>query len=233
MVIKIIKSFLIINISLILFQIINSKIELTETKIGYLDDYFYELWKSDNIGITIMNIDNKNKFSCSWKNVDNAIFNLGKDFPNGYSLKNVNDIALKFDFDFNSKGYSFIGIYGFFYTSYYEEYFVVENYGDGFIKPFTGTLLGTFFIDDGEYDIYLNEQILPPNSQEIPKKTQYWSLRKEKRSSGIISLKKHLDIYLKKGANFDNIYRIVMYVEGYQSSGSADVNNFEIILDEE
>ena len=226
------KSFF-IYFSLILFPIINSKIVLTENKIGYLDDYFYELWKSDNVGITRMNVDNKNKFSCSWKNVDNAIFNLGKDFTNGFSLKNVSDITLKFDFDFESNGYSYIGINGYFSSSYYEEYYVIENYGDSFIKPFSGSLIGTFSIDDGEYDIYLNEISLPPNIHGIAKRTQYWSFRKEKRSSGTISLKKHFDTYLKRGAKFENIYRIVLFVEGFQSSGSADIKNFEIIINEE
>ena len=232
MVIKIINSFF-VCISFVLFTIINSKIELIENKIGYLDDYFYELWKSDNIGITTMSIDNKNSFSCIWKNVDNAIFNLGKDFTNGFSLKNISNITLIFDFDFESNGYSYIGVNGYFSSSYYEEYYVIENYGDSFKIPFSGSLLGTFSIDDGEYDIYLNEISLPPNNHGIAKRTQYWSFRKEKRSSGTISLKKHFDTYLKRGAKFENIYRIVLFVEGFQSNGSADIKNFEIIINEE
>ena len=226
--IKIIKQFL---ITLILFKIIDSKIELTENKIGYLDDYFYELWKSDNIGITIMNVDNKNKFSCSWKNIDNVIFNLGKDFKNGYPLKNISDITLKFDFDFESNGYSYIGINGYF-SIYSAEYYIIENYWDGFTKPNSASLLGTVSIDDGEYEIYLKEVILPPNIHGISKRSEYWSIRKEKRSSGTISLKKHFDSFLKKGGKFETFYRIALFIEGYQSNGSANVNNFEIIINE-
>ena len=230
--IKIIKSFFIVNISLILFQMINSKIDLTENKIGYLDDYFYELWKSDNIGITTMSIDNKNKFSCSWKNIDNVVFNLGKNFPNGYPLKNISDITLHFDFEYESNGYSYIGINGCF-SIYSGEYYIIENYGDSFSKPNSGSLLGTLSIDDGEYDIYLREVILPPNIHGISKRSEYWSVRKEKRSSGTISLKKHFDSFLKKGAIIENVFTIGLFIEGYQSNGNADVNNFEIIINGE
>ena len=230
--IKIIKSFFTSYISLFLFKIINSKIQITNNNKGYLDDYFYELWKSNNIGITTMSIDNKNKFSCSWKNIDNAIFNLGKDFYHGYPLKNISDITIKFDFDFESYGYSYIGINGCL-SIYSAEYYIIENYDDSFTKLNFGSLLDTLSIDDGEYDIYLKEVVLPPNIHGISKRSEYWSIRKEKRSSGTISLKKHFDKFLKKGAIFENIYRIALIIEGYQSDGSVDVNNFEIIINEE
>lgn len=230
--IKFIKSFLKLYISFILFQIINSKIELVENKIGYIDDYFYELWKENNIGVTIMSIEDKNKFSCSWKNINSAIFFLGKDFARGYPLKNISDIIVKFDFDFESNGYSYIGICGYF-SIYSSEYYIIENYEDSFTKLDFGSLLGTLSIDDGEYDIYLKEVTLPPNIHGISKRSEYWSIRKEKRSSGTISLKKHFDTFIKKGALIENIYRIALFIEGYQSNGSANVNNIEIIINEE
>ena len=123
---KNIYSLLNLFISLLLFENINTKIELTENKKGEIDGYYYELWKSDNIGLTTMTIENSNQFSCSWSNVDSVLFLLGKLWRHETIYLNSTDISINYDLEFNPEGYSYISINGYF-SQEYEEFNIVEN----------------------------------------------------------------------------------------------------------
>ena len=76
--------------------------------------------------------------------------------------------------------YSYIGISGYF-SIYFSEFYIIENYGDSFTRPNSGSLLGTISVDEGEYEIFLREVILPPNIYGISKRSEFWSIRKEKK----------------------------------------------------
>ena len=229
--IKTIKSLFFIYISFIIIENINTKIELSENKVGQIDDYFYELWRSDNSGTVTMTIENKNKFDCSWNSIDNVLFIVGKELANYAPLDKINldNITVNYDIDFKPVGNSYISVYGFFDT-YYDEFYIVDNWDD--LRPTYGNNLGTISVDGGVYDIYYYEQIMPPNILGIQKRTQYWSIRKEKRSKGTVSFGEHLKAWLLKGLKYTNILTVSFKVEGYKSSGSANVNNVEININE-
>ena len=226
---KNIHSFIFLFISLVLLQTINTKIEIIENKRGEIDGYSYILWKSDNIGLTTMTIENPYQFSCSWTNVDNVLFLLGKTMKYEISNHNLTDIIINYDLEYKPEGQSYISINGYF-SADYEEFNIVEN-SDNWNMRFTQSL-GNITVDDGTYDIYYNEIIYPPNIHGIQKKIEFWSIRREKRSSGSISFGKHFEAWMKKGLQINMIRDIYMKIEAYQSSGSANVNNFELNLDD-
>ena len=224
-------SFIIIFLLLFLLQAINSKLELLENKVGEINGYLYQLWKSDNIGLTTMTIENPNQFSCSWTTVDSVVFLLGKKMKYDLLDHDPNDITINYDLEFKPNGFSYISINGYFGAEY-EEFNIVENYNDNWSMSLKKSL-GTVSIDDGTYDIYYNEVIYPPNIHGIQKKIEYWSVRKEKRSNGTVSFGKHYEAWKLKGLTFDKITGVYMKVEGYQSSGTADINNFELNIKED
>ena len=220
MVKKIMKTILIV---FILIEFINSTIIITENMIGRINGYFYELWNADDMGKVKMSI-NKNNFTCSWKNIDNAIFQYGKNIEPPKALDEIGNITINYEAEINTEGNTYAGINGWGYM--YEFFYIIEYHSDEFVPP--GTSLGTITVDDGEYEIYYVEKIVPPNIHGISKEIGFYSIRKERRLNGTINFNKHFESWKKKGCKFENLSRISFVVEGYKSNGNAMVNQIEI-----
>ena len=60
----------------LLTELANTQNVITENKTGQIDGYSYELWK--DYGTTSMTLLGGGKFSCSWSNIGNALFRIGK-----------------------------------------------------------------------------------------------------------------------------------------------------------
>ena len=220
MVKKIMKTILII---FILIEFINSTIIITENMIGRINGYFYELWNADDMGKVKMSI-NENNFTCSWKNIDNAVFQYGKNIEPPKALDEIGNITINYEAEINTEGNTYAGINGWGYM--YEFFYIIEYHSDEFVPP--GTSLGTITVDDGEYEIYYVEKIVPPNIHGISKEIGFYSIRKERRLNGTINFNKHFESWKKKGCKFENLSRISFVVEGYKSNGNAMVNQIEI-----
>ena len=217
---KIMKTILIV---FILIEFISSTITLTENKKGEINGYYYELWNDNNIGKVRMSI-NENNFNCSWKNIDNALFQYGRSFNPQTTFDELGNIIINYEAQINAEGYTIAGVNGWGYT--YEFFYIVEYYSDEFIPP--GTSLGTIFVDDGEYEIFYDEKIFPPNINGISKLFIFYSVRKEKRLKGTINFNKHFESWKKKGCKFEYLSLISFVVEGYKSNGNTMANQIEI-----
>lgn len=78
--------------------------------------------------------------------------------------------------------------------------------------------MGTLDSDGGTYDIYVVNRSATY--------VQYWSIRRQKRSSGTVTTKNHYDKYTSLGLHFDpatNATYQIVSTEGYGSTGSADI----------
>ena len=91
-----------ILIVFILIEFINSSITLTENEKGEINGYFYELWNAYNIGKVRMSIDGNN-FNCSWKNIDNAVFQYGKSIA-PKTFDELGNIIINYEAQINAEG---------------------------------------------------------------------------------------------------------------------------------
>ena len=106
----------------------NDKVIL-ENEAGQIGNYTYELWK--DFGQTTMTLGENGKFSCSWRNIGNVLFLIGKRWNSTQTYQEIGTIKVKYEFDFISNNTSRYGIYGWTKDPLIE-YYILENW-EGYI----------------------------------------------------------------------------------------------------
>jgi len=185
---------------------------------GRQDGYDYELWK-DN-GTTSMTLNSGGTFSCQWSNINNALFRKGIKFDSTKTYQQLGNISVDYGCDYQPNGNSYLCVYGW-TKSPLVEYYIVDSWGTW--RPPGAQSKGTITVDGGTYDVY---ETTRTNQSSIEGNTtfqQYWSVRTSKRTSGKISVSDHFKAWESKGMRMGKMYEAALTVEGYQSSGSANV----------
>ena len=195
---------------------------LTENATGQIDGYNYELWK-DN-GNTRMTLMGGGKFSCEWSNINNALFRIGKKWDCTKTWQQLGSISVTYNVDYRPNGNSYV--YGW-TRSPLIEYYIVDSWGSW--RPPGTQSRGTITVDGGTYDIYTSDRINQPSIDGTATFKQFWSVRTDKKTSGTISVDKHFEAWSSKGMELGKMYEAALTIEGYQSSGSATVNQNDII----
>lgn len=191
---------------------------ITDVEIGTHDGYDYELWKDS--GTTSMTLKGGGTFSCSWSDINNALFRIGKKFDETQTYEQIGNISITYDCDYQPVGNSYLCVYG--WTSDpLVEYYVVDSWGNW--RPPGATSKGTVTVDGGTYDIYETTRTEQPSIKGTATFQQYWSVRTEKRTSGTISVSEHFKAWESVGMKLGNMYEAAILIEGYQSSGTADM----------
>lgn len=99
------------------------------------------------------------------------------------------------------------------------EYYIVENYGT--YSPTAAIRhLGTTTCDGSDYDIGTVVRYHPGVE---PPLYQYWSVRRQKRSEGVVSTGCHFDAWRDAGLEFGRHHFQIFATEGYFSSGFAEI----------
>jgi hypothetical protein len=101
------------------------------------------------------------------------------------------------------------------------EYYIIESWGS-WKPPGSASSKGTITTDGGTYDIFQNSRT-GPSIEGNTTFQQFWSVRQSKHTSGIITCGNHFSAWESKGMRMGNLYEVSFVVEGYQSSGNADV----------
>jgi len=202
--------------------------EIKENKLGTVDGYDYELWK-DN-GTTTMTLDGGGTFSCKWSDINNALFRIGKKFDCTKTWDEFGNICVEYSAKYAPVGNSYLCVYGWTREPLIE-YYVVQSWGNW--RPPGAESLGTITVGDATYDIYETTRVEQPSIDGTATFQQYWSVRKGKCTEGTIDLTAHFRAWEEMGMELGKLYEIALTVEGYQSSGAAQITKNEIIIGSE
>ena len=172
--------------------------------------YTYEYWKDQGSGCLTNRSDG---FSVEWNNVNNL---LGR---KGLRPGSRNQIVT-YEANYQPNGSSYLCVYGW-TRSPLVEYYIVDSWGSW--RPPGGDAMGTVTSDGGTYEIYRTQRVNQPSIDGTRTFYQYWSVRTEQRTSGTITVASHFDAWEALGMDVGSLYEVSMTVEGYQSSGTADV----------
>ena len=207
----------------LLTEFTNTQRSFTENATGQIDGYNYELWK--DTGTTQMTLLGGGKFSCSWSNINNALFRIGKKWDCTKTWQQLGSISVKYNVDYQPNGNSYMCVYGW-TRSPLIEYYIVDSWGSW--RPPGGQSRGTINVDGGTYDIYVTDRINQPSIDGTSTFKQFWSVRTQKQTQGTISVDKHFSAWTSNNMQLGKMYEAALTIEGYQSSGKATVNQNDV-----
>ncbi|MBP3951616.1 glycoside hydrolase family 11 protein [Bacillus sp. YZJH907-2] len=197
---------------------VNVQAALSSNEVGTHDGYDYEFWK-DNGGSGSMTLGSGGTFSAEWSNVNNILFRKGKKFNETQTHQQIGNMSISYGANFQPNGNSYLTVYGW-AVDPLVEFYIVDSWGS--YRP-TGTFKGTINVDGGTYDVYETTRTNQPSIKGTATFKQYWSVRTSKRTSGTISVSEHFKAWENLGMTMGKMYEVALTVEGYQSSGSANV----------
>ncbi len=187
--------------------------------------YNYELWK--DYGDTSMTLKGNGLFECWWENIGNALFRKGIKWDCTKTYSQLGNITVNYGVDYQPNGNSYLCVYGW-CRNPLVEYYIVDSWGTW--RPPGATSKGTITVDGGTYDVYETTRVNQPSIDGNTTFQQYWSVRTSKRTSGTISVSEHFKAWERMGMKMGLMYEAALTVEGYQSSGWADVYKFDITV---
>jgi len=190
---------------------------------GKEGNFDYELWK--DYGSTSMTLKGNGLFECWWQNIGNALFRKGIKWDSTKTYSQLGNITVNYGVDYQPNGNSYLCVYGW-CRNPLVEYYIVESWGTW--RPPGANSKGTITVDGGTYDVYETTRVNQPSIDGNTTFKQYWSVRTSKRTSGTISVTEHFKAWERMGMQMGKMYEAALTVEGYQSSGWADVYKFDI-----
>ena len=198
-------------------------------KTGTVNGYHHEIWQADTPNSSTMTLaDSGGGFTTSWKcgpngSRGNFLARRGLYYGRntGKHWQDHGNFTCQFDCEWSagSSGNSRICIYGW-TENPLVEYYIIEDWKN-WVPSSSNAKQAT--IDGSSYDIFTNAM----NSYNITGTngpfTQYISVRKNRRTSGTISIYKHFETWESMGMKMGDFYEVAFNVEGWESDGQANV----------
>ncbi|KAH7265986.1 hypothetical protein FSOLCH5_013099 [Fusarium solani] len=183
----------------------------TQSSTGNHGGYYYSFWTDNPNTVTYTN-QNAGQFSVSWSG-NQGNFVGGKGWNPGAAR------TIKYSGTYKPNGNSYLAVYGWTRNPLIE-YYIVENFGT--YNPSSGaTKKGEVNVDGSIYDIYTSTRTNAPSIEGTRTFQQYWSVRRNKRTSGSVNTGAHFNAWSNVGLKLGSFDYQILAVEGYYSSGSA------------
>ena len=207
---------------------------------GNIGGYDYEMWNQYGQGQVSMQ-PSAGSFTCSWSGIENFLARMGKNYDTlKKNYKSIgSDITLTYDVEYTPRGNSYMCVYGW-TRNPLMEYYIVEGWGDWRPPGNDGENKGTVTLDGNTYDIRKTMRYNQPSLDGTKTFPQYWSVRKTSGSQnnktnymqGTIHVGRHFDAWSKSGLDMSGtLYEVSLNIEGYKSSGSANVKSVRVYPD--
>ena len=216
---------------------------VTSNDINDIGNYSYELWA--DIGNNSATFYTDGSFSCEFKNVNDYLCREGIRYGMNSGLKYTDLGHLYADFkltdpsfkSYSNVTYSYIGVYGWSQDPLIEWYIVDtwSPYRPNWIGKSTANcdecgLRGTITVDGATYEVYVDKVQRGSIEGDNTPFTQYFSVRKSKRSCGTIDITAHFDGWKSLGLELGNsMYEAKVlgeagqYPENGNASGTLDL----------
>jgi len=196
---------------------------------GTKDGYDWEMWNQDYTGEVSMQIGSNGIYNCSWDGVKSCIFSSGRKLGSTKSWQDYDWLMVQYEADYTPKGGSSMYIHGW-SEDPLVEYYIVEAWGN-WRPPGSSNAIADITADGKDYDVYSVKRNNQPSIEGTKSFEQYWSVQKtnpvevnhKNTLKGIVSLTKHFAEWEKVGMDVGKIYEITLSVEGYHSSGEAQI----------
>lgn len=206
----------------------------TEIISGTEDGYRYELWNQYSQGHACMTLGEGALFSGEWSGIENYLARRGYGYDRTKEHHEIGIFHANYNCDYNpsdSSGNSYLSVYGWTLEPLVE-YYIIEDWCRWIPSmDKNATFKGTFEVNGSIYDIYENTRVNQPSIQGNTTFQQYFSIRKDKRSVGTISISEHFEKWEELGMTMGKMYEVSMVVEGYQSSGRFAFKEFEVVVE--
>ena len=129
------------------------------------------------------------------------------------------------DYSASAAGNSRLCVYGWMKNPLVE-YYIIEDWVNWCPSP--NGQSKTVTIDGSEYEIFQLDHTGPTILGTTETFKQYFSVRKSKRTSGTITVSDHFKAWANAGWNIGNLTEVALNVEGWESSGKANVTKLTI-----
>ena len=212
--------------------------------------YHYELWVDEG-GASGIHFNwygaqqgGGGAFRTSWEKPDCYLGRIGYFWGNGQEYTAYKNIYCDFNFTRSGRGtagnWSYIGIYGWSRNPNASdpneqliEYYIVDDWFGNSRQPDTeplgvgttqGKIIGTITVDGAVYDIHKSLRVQKPSIDGPKTFTQIFSIRRDLRKCGTISVTEHFKKWEELGLKLGNLYEAKFLVEAGSGTGWIDIS---------
>ncbi|MCL2019944.1 MAG: glycoside hydrolase family 11 protein [Oscillospiraceae bacterium] len=199
------------------------------------DGFDWEFWSERRNDGATMALTGGGTFTGVWENTLNILFRMGKRLGSTTTYEEYGDITIDYVATHNilRGGASYLCVYGWTQKPLVE-FYIVESRGS-YNPGSSGTSMGSITVDGGIYDVWVTKRVNKPSIEgNNTTFDQYWSIRRDNRTSGTISVHEHFKAWEELGMDMSGVlYEVMLCIEGYNTSGNGSVTSHVITIGDE